>query len=305
MLSFVTRSYEHTMLYPAHLIHLMHWMCYSSTDEGDTINDPSTLYSENFSNSFTIESDNMSAQHPSAYDLAKYLKCWTNNNTHDKNSTTTFGEDESTLYKKDTSSQSTFLDDHGNKVPENAKLILGYEHAKRKKMAAENLNCTKQQQKKKKKTFPTIQKVDDNVVPPEELERRLRELAGQISADWRGSPLMPPALARRLRDFQFAREKRRKKYGKAKPWGILGLYDHLSGVKVDVEWAEDAAWRRTNKEPYLTWCDFEANNNIGINRPLFTILIVSACTAMMFTSVFVNDWKFEPLSVSEDRVAKH
>ena len=49
---------------------------------------------------------------------------------------------------------------------------------------------------------------------------------------------MAPALARRIRDFQFAQEKRRKKYGDERPWGILGLYDHLAAIRVDVEWAE-------------------------------------------------------------------
>ena len=34
-----------------------------------------------------------------------------------------------------------------------------------------------------------------------------------------------------------------------RPWGILGLYDHLAAVRMDVEWAEDAAWRRANGEP--------------------------------------------------------
>ncbi|KAL7548352.1 hypothetical protein ACHAWF_011640 [Thalassiosira exigua] len=130
------------------------------------------------------------------------------------------------------------------------------------------------------------------------MERRLRELAGRISADWRGSAFMPPALARRLRDFQFAREKRRKKYGKAKPWSIIGLYSHLSGVKIDVEWAEDAAWRRQNKQPYLTWADFEHEKNAGFYRPIFTFLIVSACAVMMLASLWLNDWKFEPLSVN-------
>lgn len=36
-----------------------------------------------------------------------------------------------------------------------------------------------------------------------------------------------PALEERLRDFNFAREKRREKYGENGPWGILALYDHL------------------------------------------------------------------------------
>ena len=66
---------------------------------------------------------------------------------------------------------------------------------------------------------------------------QLRLLAGQLNADWRGEELMAPALARRLRDFQFAQEKRRKKYGSERPWGILGLYDHLASVRMDVEWA--------------------------------------------------------------------
>ena len=36
-----------------------------------------------------------------------------------------------------------------------------------------------------------------------------------------------PALEQRMRDFQFAQRKRRETYGNERPWGILGLYDHL------------------------------------------------------------------------------
>jgi hypothetical protein len=36
---------------------------------------------------------------------------------------------------------------------------------------------------------------------------QLRLLAGRLSADWRSPDFMAPALARRLRDFQFASEK--------------------------------------------------------------------------------------------------
>ena len=78
---------------------------------------------------------------------------------------------------------------------------------------------------------------------------QLRLLAGKLNADWGAVDFMAPALARRIRDFQFAQEKRRKKYGHEKPWGILGLYDHLTAIRVDIEWAEDAAWRRANGEP--------------------------------------------------------
>ena len=54
---------------------------------------------------------------------------------------------------------------------------------------------------------------------------QLRLLAGKLNADWGGQDFMAPALARRIRDFQFAQEKRRKKYGDERPWGILGLYE--------------------------------------------------------------------------------
>ena len=172
-----------------------------------------------------------------------------------------------------TVSVNTFRDEHGNMIPTNAKMILGYDDAKRKQESWTQRNQIN-------KEFPTTQ----TNAPPEEMEKRLREIAGQISADWRGTSFMPPTLARRLRDFQFAREKRRKKYGLSRPWGILGLYAHLSGVKLDIEWAEDAAWRRSNKQPYLAWSDYEATKSEGLNRPFFTFMLVSCCSAMMFTS---------------------
>ena len=75
----------------------------------------------------------------------------------------------------------------------------------------------------------------------------LRDVAGQLFIKWRGKTLS--ALARRLRDFQFAQEKRRKKFGNKNPWGILGLYDHLAAVRADIQWAEDAACRRAKGEP--------------------------------------------------------
>jgi len=126
----------------------------------------------------------------------------------------------------------------------------------------------------------------------------LRLLAGQLNADWGGEELMAPALARRLRDFQFAQEKRRKKYGNERPWGILGLYDHLAGVRMDVEWAEDAAWRRANGEPYCAWTEFESSKNQGFNRPFFTYLILIVCTGILIASIGVNGWVVEPVSIN-------
>ncbi len=46
-----------------------------------------------------------------------------------------------------------------------------------------------------------------------------------------------------------AQKKRRKKFGAARKFGILSLYDFLTAVREDVEWAEDAAFWRSNCLP--------------------------------------------------------
>lgn len=114
--------------------------------------------------------------------------------------------------------------------------------------------------------------------------------------------------------------------GDEKPWGILGLYDHLgsyirmtstfnlyhvtlihklsnpptntAGIRVDVEWAEDAAWRRAHKEPYLSWVDFQQTRDSGWNRPFFTYILLVVCTIVLFVSYALNGWKVVPLSVN-------
>lgn len=147
-------------------------------------------------------------------------------------------------------------------------------------------------------TFLVPSDIHPNMIDREDDIAKLRLLAGKLSADWRGHNVTSPALARRLRDFQFAQEKRRRKYGDERPWGILGLYDHLATVRVDVEWAEDAAVRRANGESYLSWADFDASKKRGVNRPYFTYFLLITCTVILTASIVVNDWRFEPLSVN-------
>mmetsp|Transcript_21582 Transcript_21582/g.53398 ORF Transcript_21582/g.53398 Transcript_21582/m.53398 type:complete len:592 (+) Transcript_21582:121-1896(+) len=111
---------------------------------------------------------------------------------------------------------------------------------------------------------------------------------------------LPPALERRVRDFKMAQQKRREKQGNSRPWGIFGLYQHLSDIRQDLEWAEDAAWRRQHKEPYLSWTDFEENasKDNDYNRPWFTYSVVLICSIMMVVTMSVNDWVFEPLAIN-------
>jgi len=131
---------------------------------------------------------------------------------------------------------------------------------------------------------------------------QLRHLAYQLTGrrhlqrDRGGS--INPQLARRLRDFQFAQNKRREKYGHEKPWGIMGLYDHLASIRIDIEWAEDAAWRRNKGEPYHSWDDFDEAKNKGFNQPFFTYILMVICTAMLVISIWQNDWQIEKLSIN-------
>ena len=59
------------------------------------------------------------------------------------------------------------------------------------------------------------------------------------------------------------------------------MYAHLSDLRIDLEWAEDAAWRRNNGRPYLSWADFDKLHNKGANRPWFTYFLLFVCSVMM------------------------
>lgn len=109
---------------------------------------------------------------------------------------------------------------------------------------------------------------------------------------------LPPELERRTLDFRLAQTKRRAKYGENHDWGVFGLYEHLSSVRIDLEWAEDAAWRRQHGEPYLAWIDFDTARQKGYNRPWFTYFIIFICTIMLIVEFGVNDWKMESMSVN-------
>lgn len=149
---------------------------------------------------------------------------------------------------------------------------------------------------------------DDYEPPPEDEvlsihrdeSRRARrsDMAEIVHGLGKAEDQMSPALERRVRDFKFAQQKRLEKYGHNRPWGILGLYDHLASIRIDLEWAEDAAWRRVHHEPYLSWQDFEQKRSKGTNRPFFTYFILLFCTVMLIASIGVNGWKVEPLSVN-------
>eukprot|EP00985_Skeletonema_marinoi_P021241 scaffold12932_cov66-Skeletonema_marinoi.AAC.1 len=148
------------------------------------------------------------------------------------------------------------------------------------------------------------QAIAEQDLPPgvsavEQQEMMMRLLTQQLRrGDWSNDETLSPALEQRLRDFQFAQRKRRETYGNERPYGILGLYDHLAGIRLDVEWAEDAAWRRGHKEPYLSWADFNKKHSKGWNEPWFTYILIIVCTGMLIASFGVNDWLMEPININ-------
>jgi len=134
----------------------------------------------------------------------------------------------------------------------------------------------------------------------EERENDMRTFASQLSPRWGGRGVVASSLARRLRDFQFARIKRKQKYGESAttPWGIVGLYDHLAGIRLDVEWAEDAAWRRVHNKPYLSWADFEVKKRSGRNQPFFTYSLLLVCSIMLIASIGANGWVVDSVTAN-------
>ncbi len=89
----------------------------------------------------------------------------------------------------------------------------------------------------------------EKMVDHNQVVETLRERAAILSKDWVKDDNLAPSLARKLRDFEFAQKKRRRMFGKSGQWGILGLYEFLCSVRQDVEWAEDAGFRRSNCLP--------------------------------------------------------
>lgn len=107
------------------------------------------------------------------------------------------------------------------------------------------------------------------------------------------------ALLRRVEDFHKARFLRRQQsQNSAKPWGIFGLFQFLSDLEIDLEWAEDAAWRRKHRKVYLAWSDFEAIHKKTRQLPYFVYAMMVISSILLVVAFHMNDWEFAPVSVN-------
>ncbi|CAJ1945470.1 unnamed protein product [Cylindrotheca closterium] len=105
-----------------------------------------------------------------------------------------------------------------------------------------------------------------------------------------------PRLGRRARDFAFAQSERSLRGEKISVGGFLSLLDAVVNIRADLQWAEDAAWRRENGKPYVSWEDYEHQRKQNSwKRPYLTyaIMIVHFC-AMIYVFA-LSDWKPESM----------
>ena len=151
-------------------------------------------------------------------------------------------------------------------------------------------------QREPSKRMTTVSSRADSNEPPQAYS--LQDLIQVLSQESTSTHLVDPELERRVLDFRLAQQKRRQKYGDSQATGgIFGLYHHLAQTRMDLEWAQDAAWRRQHQAPYLSWGDYvEARPKVV--RPYFTWVLIGVCAIMMIVEFALNDWKVEPLSVN-------
>jgi membrane associated rhomboid family serine protease len=128
-------------------------------------------------------------------------------------------------------------------------------------------------------------------------ESSMNALVKVLKTSVGNSSNLSPHMIRRVKDFHFAQRERLKNRD-PKPFGVVGFFASLSDVRVDLRWAEDAAWRREHGEPYVSWADFEAEKARGLGRPYLTYFLVIACSAMMLVAFHVGGWKFETFDVN-------
>ena len=103
--------------------------------------------------------------------------------------------------------------------------------------------------------------------------------------------LNDPTVALFFKFFAFAQAERLKK-PHTLPYFIIGLFVNLSDIRSDLEWAQDAAYRRQAGKPYISWTDYFAKER---QKPWFTWMMLVVVTITMIWSFFENGWNMEPL----------
>ena len=100
-----------------------------------------------------------------------------------------------------------------------------------------------------------------------------------------------PMVAFFFKFFEFAQAERLKG-DYVFPYFILNLFNQLSNIRSDLEWAQDAAYRKQTGKPYISWADYYAKDRF---QSWFTYAMQIVITFTMLWAFYLNDWKAEPM----------
>ena len=103
-------------------------------------------------------------------------------------------------------------------------------------------------------------------------------------------------LLHKMVDFHRARYQRRDGWLTERPSGLLGLFLFLGELRVDLQWAEDAAWRRVHETQAVSWESFAKYHSPENQRSYFIYLVEIISIVMMIIAMWMNDWKFAPFT---------
>lgn len=138
---------------------------------------------------------------------------------------------------------------------------------------------------------------DDNLHSLSDLCREIRHYRQEVDC------MTPPEVALRVENFHKARFLRKNQQNSFRPWGLLGLFFHLVDIRQDLEWAQDAAYRRIHNLPYLSWADYEHTHqckrqHVVHRTPWFVNFIMLACTVTLIYSLARMNWKLEDVKIN-------
>ena len=94
-------------------------------------------------------------------------------------------------------------------------------------------------------------------------------------------------------DFARARSLREQMGSSSPLMGIFGLYQNIVDLRNDLEWANDAAYRRLHKEPYISWKAFLKNK--ADHGDYVSVAIVGVLWVYMLAAFAVGGFEFAPL----------
>jgi len=96
--------------------------------------------------------------------------------------------------------------------------------------------------------------------------------------------------------FEFAQAERNRLPGKRpNTYFTQDLCSNLSEIRSDLEWAQDAAYRRQAGKPYVSWADYVVEDQ---PIPWFTYTVLAIITFAMVWTFYEDDWNIASMKIN-------